>query len=171
MIHMKKYKILFADLDGTLIETRSGNDFPTDINDWRLKGDVINKIYDIGIERLHIVTNQGGIEKGYFTKFDIMKKLQKIKADIYSYTNKGYSFIISYDFCDTDKVSNRKRKPNTGMYEDFFKLCGSRYTKSDCLMIGDASGKDGNFSDSDLRAAENFGIDYMDVNDFVNEAQ
>ena len=32
----------------------------------------------------------------------------------------------------------------------------------------DASGKEGQFSDSDKKTAENFGIDYMDVNDFVN---
>ena len=35
-------------------------------------------------------------------------------------------------------------------------------------MIGDASGKEGQFSDSDKKTAENFGIDYMDVDDFVN---
>ena len=36
-------------------------------------------------------------------------------------------------------------------------------------MIGDASGKEGQFSDSDKKTAENFGIDYMDVEDFINE--
>lgn len=36
-------------------------------------------------------------------------------------------------------------------------------------MIGDASGKEGSFSDSDKKTAENFGIDYMDVQDFINE--
>lgn len=40
-------------------------------------------------------------------------------------------------------------------------------TKDDCLMIGDASGKEGQFSDSDKKTAENFGIDYMDVEDFA----
>lgn len=35
-------------------------------------------------------------------------------------------------------------------------------------MIGDASGKEGQFSDSDKKTAENFGIDYIDVNDLVN---
>ena len=35
-------------------------------------------------------------------------------------------------------------------------------------MIGDASGKEGQFSDSDKKTAENFGIDYVDVDDFVN---
>ena len=42
------------------------------------------------------------------------------------------------------------------------------YIKQKCLMIGDASGKEGQFSDSDKKTAENFDIDYMDVEDFVN---
>ena len=39
--------------------------------------------------------------------------------------------------------------------------------KRNMLMIGDASGKEGQFSDSDKKCAENFGIDYMDVADFT----
>ena len=35
-------------------------------------------------------------------------------------------------------------------------------------MIGDAKGKKGQFSGSDKKTAENFGIDYINVNDFVN---
>lgn len=35
------------------------------------------------------------------------------------------------------------------------------------VMIGDASGKEGQFSDSDKKTAENFGCEYMDVDDFV----
>ena len=36
-------------------------------------------------------------------------------------------------------------------------------------MIGDASGKPGQWSDTDKKTAENFGIDYLDVEDFVKE--
>ena len=39
--------------------------------------------------------------------------------------------------------------------------------KSKSLMIGDASGKEGQFSDSDKKCAWNFGIDYLDVEDFL----
>lgn len=42
------------------------------------------------------------------------------------------------------------------------------YIKPVSLMIGDASGKEGQFSDSDKKTAENFGIDYLDVEDFIN---
>ena len=41
------------------------------------------------------------------------------------------------------------------------------YIKSQSLMIGDASGKEGQFSNTDKKTAENFGIDYLDVDDFV----
>lgn len=41
------------------------------------------------------------------------------------------------------------------------------YIKTISLMIGDASGKPNQFSDSDKKTAENFGCDYMDVEDFV----
>lgn len=39
--------------------------------------------------------------------------------------------------------------------------------KKEMIMIGDASGKPGDFSDSDKKCAENFGIDYIDVRDFL----
>ena len=42
------------------------------------------------------------------------------------------------------------------------------FNKQVMLMIGDASGKEWQFSDSDKKTAENFGIDYMDVEDFIN---
>lgn len=73
------------------------------------------------------------------------------------------------------------RKPNTGMLEDMMVevlrptpsviteilVEGIYFFKQFSLMIGDASGKPGQFSDSDKRTAENFGIDYMDVEDFL----
>lgn len=40
-------------------------------------------------------------------------------------------------------------------------------TEEDCLMIGDASDKEGQYSDTDKKTAENFGCDYLDVEDFV----
>ena len=64
-----------------------------------------------------------------------------------------------------DKADPR-RKPNTGMLENFYKYACVK-NKAECIMIGDASGKPGDFSDSDKKCAENFGIDYIDVRDFL----
>lgn len=56
------------------------------------------------------------------------------------------------------------------MLESFFDEYMDKFDfdKDDALMIGDASGLEGQFSDSDKKTAENFGIDYLDVEDFVS---
>ena len=41
---MKEYKVIFADLDGTLIETISGETFPKGIWDMRIKFDALDAI-------------------------------------------------------------------------------------------------------------------------------
>lgn len=62
--------------------------------------------------------------------------------------------------------TNPYRKPNTAMLESLFTQWEVQ-SKEECIMIGDASGKPGDFSDSDKKCAENFGIDYIDVRDFL----
>lgn len=53
------------------------------------------------------------------------------------------------------------------MLDKFWRTIPYFIKKEDCLMIGDASGLEGQFSDSDKKTAENFGIYYMDVHEFV----
>ena len=76
---MKKPKILFCDLDGTLIKTRSGKTFPQGMWDMELKLDVLKKIKEIAPEYLFIVTNQDGIGQ-FFTETDFEKKLAYIEV-------------------------------------------------------------------------------------------
>ena len=45
------------------------------------------------------------------------------------------------------------RKPNTAMLESLFTQWDVK-SKDECIMIGDASGKPGDFSDSDKKCAE-----------------
>ena len=162
---MKKYKVLFCDLDGTLIETASGETFPKGIWDMKLKFDVLEAIKKLSPEYVFIVSNQGGIEKGFVNKASFNSKLTYICNCIIEYCNVS---LRSY-CCTSNDKSNHLRKPNTGMLEFYFHEhnFGSEIKKSDALMIGDASGKDGQWSDTDKKTAENFGIDYLDVEDFV----
>lgn len=88
-----------------------------------------------------------------------------------------YTNISVYNFyCDNNDKDNINRKPNTGMidqYMDYIKFIndnvdeGNKIIYDTIMMIGDASGKEGQFSDSDKKTAENFGCEYMDVDDFV----
>ena len=150
---MKKYNIIFSDLDGTLINTISGETFPKNIWDMKFRYEVLDKIKEIKPEYLFIVSNQGGIESGFISESDFSTKIECICRTI-----REYCHCICYAmYCVTNDKSDPCRKPNIGMFE----YLTERY-------VGDASGKEGQFSDSDKKTAENFGIDYMDVDDFVN---
>ena len=69
-------------------------------------------------------------------------------------------------YCSSTDKTNPYRKPNTAMLESLAEQW-SVESEEECIMIGDASGKPGDFSDSDKKCAENFGIDYIDVRDFL----
>ena len=164
---MKKYNVIFSDLDGTLISTISGETFSKGIWDMKIRFEVLDKIKEIKPEYLLIVTNQGGIESGFVNAYNFRAKLEYITRAISEYCDcKCYG-----TYCSSNDKLNPRCKPNTGMLEDLLKnTVGYKfnYIKSISLMIGDASGKESQFSDSDKKTAENFGIDYMDVDDFVN---
>ena len=160
-------KILFADLDGTLIKTKSGETFPKGIWDMEFRFDTLNAIKKLNPDYILIASNQGGIESGIVNEFNFRTKLDYIANAIWEYCDcECYGA-----YCSTNDKSNPWRKPNTKMLEallDDYVGDVIDYIKPKCLMIGDASGKDGQFSDSDKKTAENFGIDYMDVEDFIN---
>lgn len=163
----KKYEIIFADLDGTLIDTLSGKTFPKGIWDMRFKFNVLDKIKEIAPKYVIIVSNQGGIESGFVKPENFKSKMEYIGRSISEYCKcECYA-----EYCTTNDKNDPYRKPNAKMLEHLtLTYIGDDldYIKSKSLMIGDASGKDGQFSDSDIRTAENFGIDYMDVEDFVS---
>lgn len=164
MINFETKKVLFIDLDGTLIKTISGKTFPEDITDFRIQLPVLNKIKEKmpNLVCLFVVTNQGGIGK-FVSYHDFDTKISSI-------TNFSAGYLLcdvgDYMYCPSNDNNDPLRKPNVGMLEA---MCAGWCVsdKQEMLMIGDASGKPGDFSDSDKKCAENFGIDYIDVRDFL----
>ena len=167
---MKKYKVIFSDLDGTLIETISGKTFPKGIWDMKIRFDVLDKIKEIKPECLLIVTNQGGIEKGFVNRRNFEFKMEYLCRSIKEYTE----IPVEYSYCEKNAPTYKYRKPNTGMLDSLmYKMMNRDIIENGIetdkmLMIGDASGKEGQFSDSDKKTAENYCIDYMDADDFAN---
>ena len=165
-VDLKNKKVLFCDLDGTLIETISGETFPQGIWDMKLRFEVLDKIKEIKPEYIFVVSNQGGIESGFVDEYNFRSKSEYITRAIREYCDcECYAM-----YCTTNDKTDLYRKPNVRMLENLLEsYVGDDfdYIKSVSLMIGDASGKEGQFSDSDKKTAENFGIDYMDVDDFV----
>ena len=168
MIDFETKKVLFIDLDGTLIKTISGKTFPEDITDFRIQLPVLDKIKETfpNLSYFFIVTNQGGIGK-FISEADFGTKIDAISDLCFFYLNeRRLTMYYDYLYCTSNDKDNPYRKPNTGMLESLFGEWEVE-SKDECIMIGDASGKPGDFSDSDKKCAENFGIDYIDVRDFL----
>lgn len=154
--------VLFCDLDGTLIVTKSGRTFPKDCSDWKFKSGILKSLINYKPDRIHIVTNQGGIQLHHVKLGDWLKKID----DIMSQLKQFIDVPISYAMCPDDDKANPSRKPNPKMVLDYIKE--HNVDKTECLMIGDASGLEGQFSDSDKKCAENAEIPYMDVDGFIS---
>ena len=163
---MKEYKVLYCDLDGTLIETVSGETFPEGVWDMKLRLDVFEMIKQLSPKWVFIVSNQGGIQSGYVDKKHFSVKMQYLQASLKEYL--GYGVTVEWSYCSSLDKGDYYRKPNIGMLESLWRrYVKDEADKEECLMIGDASGKEGQFSDSDKKTAENFGIDYMDADEFA----
>lgn len=176
-------RLLLFDFDGTLIETASGNTFATDLTDMRIKMDVVNKALDLmqenGVKVFAIVSNQGGVEAGFVSGADIEAKIEYVLRSVHDLAVKRGIRGVLYEkrLCYSNDEQNPMRKPNTGMIDDILMKCkdtvmrGMNFSqlKGCSLMVGDASGLPGQFSDSDKVCAENAGIDYMDVIQFVGK--
>lgn len=159
-----KKKVLFIDLDDTIIKTISGNKFPIDVTDFKIRKEVLDKIVEVfpTLYYVEIVSNQGGIPQ-FVDEQDFIGKIKAIESFMQKYlrNHTGRNIFVNSMYCPS-QAEIGMRKPNTGMLESY-----SSWKKSELIMIGDASGKEGDFSDSDKQCAEKFGIEYIDVEDFL----
>lgn len=163
-----KKKIIFIDLDGTLIDTASGKIFPEGVWDMRFRLKVFAQLKKLHPLAVFIVSNQGGIELGHVHPAIFQPKFIYVIASLQSFV--GLNTLVAGQFCPYNDRNNQDRKPNTGMLDkmlkEFYDNSGINVEKDDCLMIGDASGLEEQFSSSDMKTAENFGCDYLDVYEF-----
>lgn len=163
----QRYKVLFCDLDGTLIDTVSGDTFPRGIWDMRFRFDVLDAIKRLSPEYVFVVSNQGGIASGFLSSTSFQTKFSYVCRVISDYCHIPK---CTGAWCESTDSSDSRRKPNSGMLWEVLRLYPEtlKLTAQSFLMIGDASGLEGQFSDSDKRTASNFGIPYMDVSEFVS---
>lgn len=127
-------KVLFIDLDGTIITTKSGREFPIHSDDWKLLPttlDALTYFYNLNY-KIIIVTNQGGISLGYVSEKVFINKIENICKKIEKIL-KFKEGTISYSYCKDMESFNRK--PNPGMAFD--NLSEYNLTLQDSIMIGD----------------------------------
>ena len=151
---LKDKKIAGFDLDNTIITTKSGKKFPKDQMDWKwLNTNVKNKLITLSKEYvIAIFTNQLGISLGKQSKSELIDKF----SNIYKELDVPIIFL----------VSDRKdfyRKPGVGMWQVLEK---EGIIKEGSFYVGDAAGRETDFSNSDKEFALNIGIDFYTPEDF-----
>lgn len=150
-------KILFLDLDHTIIETKSGAEFPKNYDDWKLRPRVVNIMRRRQKEGFLIilVSNQAGMEYGYVNPSKFSDKLDRIQEAMNIY----FDGIFIAETKDSPF-----RKPLFHALEAKLLSNGIKIDKSSSIMIGDAGGRKDDFSDSDKVFAKNLGIRFIHAN-------
>lgn len=181
-LDIKNKRILLFDFDGTLVETRSGSLFAKDLTDMKIKQDVVNRALDLmeqnGVKYFGIISNQCDVGVGFVSDEDIDAKINYVLRCVHDLAVKrGIRGVVYGHYeCFSIDEHDPMMKPNPGMVYKALGACrlmmdGITYediTKM-TLMVGNASGMPGQFSDSDKVCAEKAGVDYMDVIQFVGK--
>lgn len=156
---MKKYKILFIGLDNALISTLSGKPVPDGIWDMKLNMSVLDAIKNMSPEYVIVVSNHN-LSRKTLRGWAFSSKAIYIENCIAEYCKMPNDFFGEHRVCGfASPEGDREAKPNTSMLElglNHFGLLSA--DKADMLLVGD---------DIDKKTARNFKIDYMSVNQFV----
>ena len=85
--NMNYHKVLFTDLDDTLIMPIRGIDFPIGCWDIQFNFDTLDFLKKYKSYLVIILTNQGGIQMGYANEYFFRNKLQLVTSCIAEYCN------------------------------------------------------------------------------------
>lgn len=180
----KLIKIAAFDLDGTLVDTKTGLKFARGASDWKWwtskdskNLNVLDKLKKLATDKYIIVifTNQGGVvatktSKSYlaFTGRvnNVLKELntEKEVPGVFVYaspkkpSSKNQNIAVS-----SDEDHAIMRKPNIGMWNElakYFEDQGYTIDTSNSFFVGDAAGRSNDFLDSDKMFARNADLQF-----------
>ncbi len=152
-----KPKIAFFDLDFTLIRPKNGKKFPSDQEtDWELLYPNIQNVFNNYINNdycIIIISNQKKLGdkdlNGWVKKIEGIIKILQVPLKVYASIE-----------------DNIYRKPNMG----FFNFLKSKINLDESFFCGDALGRAGDYSDTDLKFALNCGLKiFSPENIFLND--
>lgn len=146
-------KIASFDLDGTIIVTLSKKKFPVSHNDWEFFLGAKEKLQSLSQNGycLIIVSNQAGL-RSEIQKTNWMLKLETIQQSL------NLELLI---FCSLTNNEFRKPLPMFFLTETFFpqKIYNDKSEVS--FYCGDACGRIGDHANTDLKFAQNCGLNFF----------
>jgi len=146
-------KVLFVNLDGTLVVTESGRPYPLHSKDWKFINETLFaiKFYLKKGYKLVIVSNQDGVAKGFVSEEVIVGKLETICKKI----EEGFQLeenSVVYAYCIDGE--GFKHSPNPGMVYEI--LVDEELGLKNSIMMGSIP--------DDFLFASNVGVSqYMDI--------
>ena len=110
------------------------------------------------VDHILIASNRSSISIGKVHERRFKAKILYVPAALHDYLKYKYDLEVVVDarYCPSNKPCDM-RKPNIGMLTNSFV---GLVPKDSILFIGDAT---------DKKCAENFGVDYRDVRDFIED--
>jgi DNA 3'-phosphatase len=150
-------KIILFDLDNTLIKTKSKKVFPINKHDWEFiihtVPEIINKEVENNKTICGIISNQKGLKSQFMIK-DWIDKLKAIGQQ------------LAFHFIFVSLKDDRFRKPLPSSW-DYIKTnlldainLNNIISKNKIYYIGDACGRPGDFSDTDIKYSINCGFKF-----------
>lgn len=175
-------KVAAFDLDGTLINTKSGYTFARGPRDWKWWGKGESTLVIDKLKQLHqqgylivIFTNQGSVltDKASKSYINFTTKVLDIIKNLKIHIG-GSIEILVFASClkpkgkrmknlQSEEFHNSFRKPQIGMWkelESFLDLGDLKIDMQASFYVGDAAGRKDDFLDSDKGFATNIGIKF-----------
>ena len=140
---------LFLDVDSTVVVTNSGKDFPSNPQDWKFNGKILDYIVAAVVEGYQIVfvSNQAGVINGYLRPNDAASRLDcilmNIRRFVFEATRVKHTFTL-FAPMSSDNAFYKGDNTIAGAY-----LASVQYDPIRSIMVGDADSKETSFSDSD----------------------
>lgn len=160
--------LLLFNIDGTLVQPKSGETMRKTADDWQWiprRKEALQLLMANG-KKIALVTNQGGVSFGYLHNREIRAELRKMIDEIDPENAFRFgSHKIDYQICCTDpkatladwkKENDFRRKPNPGMLLQ--SMVDFEVSPSNTLMVGDM--------EDDQAAAKNARCDFMWADEF-----
>lgn len=172
-------KVAAFDLDGTIINTKSGNTFARGSDDWKFFNEnVVQKVKNLVDEDYTIVifTNQGGVSIGqpdsksyvnFTTKVnnvisELTREIENFKPFVYASPKRPLGKKIR---ASPEELHLSMRKPQIGMWKQF-KINIENIDMENSFYVGDAAGREHDFLDSDKKFAENIPLTFKTPEEF-----
>lgn len=153
----KQYKLIIFDVDGTLVETKSGATFRKGADDWQWLPGRLERLQELFRQGIYLsfASNQGGVAFGYLSETEMLAELyvmvqQMLGTLTPEFFYMGVCFTHPKASIPEYRQDDQRRKPGPGMLLEAMEHC---YVEaSETMMVGDR--------DEDRLAAETAGVDF-----------